>query len=139
MISSHAQSSSVRTRTSRSEAALRVVSVRRAFVLLFKRDPTHQPVAEVVSVEDGRYVSYDFEDWAQLSAMKHEEDSDALIVRLFNPTGEAVTGTLRMKAQVIKAELVNLNEAPQGEIEMESNAVAIDVDPNKIVTIRLTL
>jgi len=52
--------------------ALRVVSVRRAITLLFKRDSTHQPIAEVVSVEDGRYVSYDFEDWAQLSAFKRE-------------------------------------------------------------------
>ena len=55
-------------------AALRVVSVRRAFIMLFKRDPTHQPVAEVVNIEDGRYVSYDFEDWAQLSAIKREEN-----------------------------------------------------------------
>lgn len=53
-------------------AALRVVSVRRAFTLLFKRDSETRPVAEVVSVEDGRYVSYDFEDWAELSAFKRE-------------------------------------------------------------------
>lgn len=53
-------------------AALRVVSVRRAFTLLFKRDPTHEPLAEVINVEDGRYVSYDFDDWAELSAMKRE-------------------------------------------------------------------
>lgn len=52
--------------------ALRVVSVRRAFTLLFKRDRAEQPVAEVVSVEDGRYISYDFTDWAELSAIKRE-------------------------------------------------------------------
>jgi len=52
--------------------ALRVVSVRRAFALLFKRDTHRQPVAEVVSVEDGRYVSYDFADWRELSAFKRE-------------------------------------------------------------------
>jgi len=52
--------------------AMRVVSVRRAFTLLFKQDAFHKPVAEVVDVEDGRYVSYDFEDWAELSAFKHE-------------------------------------------------------------------
>ncbi len=53
-------------------SALRVVSARRAFTLLFKRDTEQQPIAEVVSVEDGRYVSYDFEDWAELSAFKKE-------------------------------------------------------------------
>ena len=52
--------------------ALRVVSVRRAFTLLFKHDAERQPVAEVVNVEDGQYVSYDFADWAELSAFKQE-------------------------------------------------------------------
>jgi len=52
--------------------ALRVVSVRRAFMMLFKRDATLSPVAEIVHVEDGRYVSYNFEDWAALSAFRRE-------------------------------------------------------------------
>ncbi len=52
--------------------ALRVVSVRRAFILLFKRDADFQPIAEVVNVEDGQYVAYDFTDWAELSAFKRE-------------------------------------------------------------------
>jgi len=52
--------------------AMRVVSVRRAFTLLFKRDHSDQPVAEIVSVEDGKYVSYDFADWATLSAFRKE-------------------------------------------------------------------
>ncbi|RME39274.1 MAG: HNH endonuclease [Planctomycetota bacterium] len=53
-------------------AALRIVSARRAFALLFKRDRHDRPVAEVVHVEDGRYTSYNFEDWAALSAFKRE-------------------------------------------------------------------
>ncbi len=53
-------------------AALRVISVRRAFVHLFKRDEYERPVAEVVHIEDGRYVSYNFDDWAELSAFKRE-------------------------------------------------------------------
>ena len=51
---------------------LRVVTVRRAFALLFKRDDYRHPVAEVIDVEDGRYVSYDFDDWAELSAFRRE-------------------------------------------------------------------
>jgi len=31
-----------------------------------------QPVAEVVSVEDGQYISYDFDDWTELSAYRRE-------------------------------------------------------------------
>jgi 5-methylcytosine-specific restriction endonuclease McrA len=59
--------------------ALRVISARRAFQLLFKQDEYARPVAEVVSVEKGHYVSYDFSDWAELSAFRlmfepHEHD-----------------------------------------------------------------
>ncbi len=52
--------------------ALRVISVRRAFSLLFKQDHGRHPIAEVVDVEDGRYVSYNFADWTELSAFKRE-------------------------------------------------------------------
>ncbi len=52
--------------------ALRVISVRRAFVMLFKRRRDNTPLAEVVSVEDGRYTTYDFDDWTELSAFKAE-------------------------------------------------------------------
>jgi len=52
--------------------ALRVIGARRAFSLLCKRDATDLPLAEVVSYEDGRYVSYDFEDWRELSAFRRE-------------------------------------------------------------------
>lgn len=53
-------------------AALRVVSARRAFSLLFKRDRHLRPVAEIVHIEDGRYVSYNFDDWTELSAFRRE-------------------------------------------------------------------
>lgn len=46
--------------------------MRRAFSLLFKQNDEFQPVAEVVHIEDGRYVSYDFNDWTELSAFKRE-------------------------------------------------------------------
>lgn len=52
--------------------AMRVVSVRRAFTLLCKRDTAQRPIAEIVDIEDGRYVSYDFADWTELSAFKRE-------------------------------------------------------------------
>lgn len=42
-------------------AAVRVVSVKRAFTMLFKE------LAEIVSVEDSQWVSYDFDSWRQVS------------------------------------------------------------------------
>jgi 5-methylcytosine-specific restriction endonuclease McrA len=44
--------------------AIQVMSVRRAFCLLFKE------LAEVVSVENGTYVSYNFESWREVSEWK---------------------------------------------------------------------
>ena len=52
--------------------ALRVVSVRRAFTLLFKRDHARRPLVEVVSWEQGQYVSYDYDDWAEFSIIKRQ-------------------------------------------------------------------
>ena len=45
-------------------AAIRVISVREAFCLLFRQ------AAEILSVEDGGYFSYDFESWRELSELR---------------------------------------------------------------------
>ncbi|MFP4355660.1 MAG: HNH endonuclease [Phycisphaerae bacterium] len=45
-------------------AALRVTSARRAMSLLFK------DIAEIVSVEDQQYCSYDFESWCEVSEFR---------------------------------------------------------------------
>jgi len=46
--------------------AIRVVNVRRAFSLLFRE------LAEVIHVEDGQYLSYDFESWREISELHRE-------------------------------------------------------------------
>ncbi len=51
--------------------ALRVVSVRRAFTLLFRE------MAHVISVEDGQYCTYDFDSWAEVSQIRKEFEPDA--------------------------------------------------------------
>jgi 5-methylcytosine-specific restriction endonuclease McrA len=43
-----------------------VVSARRAMTMLYRE------LAEVVSVDDGQYVSYDFDDWVEVSAAKQQ-------------------------------------------------------------------
>jgi len=48
----------------RNYMAVRVTSARRAFSLLYRN------LAEVVHIEDGEYLSYDFDDWCQISEMK---------------------------------------------------------------------
>jgi 5-methylcytosine-specific restriction endonuclease McrA len=46
--------------------AIRVVNVRRAFSLLCRN------LAEVVHVEDGQYLSYDFDSWCEVSELREE-------------------------------------------------------------------
>jgi 5-methylcytosine-specific restriction endonuclease McrA len=50
--------------------AIRVVDARRAFTLLVKQ------VAEVIAVEDGRYVNYDFDSWAEVAALQTQFERD---------------------------------------------------------------
>jgi len=51
--------------------ALRVVSVRRAFSLLFR------DLAQVISIEEGRYQTYDFQSWAEVSQLRREFEPDS--------------------------------------------------------------
>lgn len=51
-------------------AAIRVISARRAFCMLFKR------IAEIVSVEDEQYLSYDFNSWREVSEIRAKYERD---------------------------------------------------------------
>ena len=46
--------------------AVRIISARRAFSMLFRR------TAEVVSLEDSRYLTYDFESWREVSEFRSQ-------------------------------------------------------------------
>ncbi|MGE3106713.1 MAG: HNH endonuclease [Phycisphaerales bacterium] len=51
--------------------AIRVVSAKRAFTMLCRN------LAEVIHVDDGKFVNYDFESWAELSQLRRHLDSQA--------------------------------------------------------------
>ncbi len=46
--------------------AVRVVSARRALTLLYRE------LVEVVALDDGQYLAYDFDDWVEVSQFKHQ-------------------------------------------------------------------
>ena len=50
--------------------AVRIVGAKRAFSLLFRR------LAEVVSLEEGRYSSYDFQSWCEVSQFRRQFEPD---------------------------------------------------------------
>ena len=47
--------------------AVHVVTVRRAFILLYRE------TAEVIHLEDGQYANYDFDTWCELSELRSDE------------------------------------------------------------------
>ena len=47
--------------------AVHVVTVRRAFTLLYR------DTAEVIHIEDGRYANYDFISWCEISDFRSSE------------------------------------------------------------------
>ncbi|MCA9283583.1 MAG: hypothetical protein KDA22_00095, partial [Phycisphaerales bacterium] len=51
-------------------AAIRVVDARRAFTLLVKQ------AAEVIALEDGQYVNYDFESWSEVATFQQEYEAE---------------------------------------------------------------
>ena len=51
--------------------AIRVINARRAFTMLFKQ------VAEVIAVEDGHYLNYDFDSWAEVAELQRQLEPDA--------------------------------------------------------------
>jgi 5-methylcytosine-specific restriction endonuclease McrA len=64
--------------------AIRVVNIRRAFGLLYKR------LAEVVSIEDGTFATYDFGTWLEVSQYK----------KLFEPAEHEWIHTVRLEIAV---------------------------------------
>jgi alpha-mannosidase len=62
-----------------------------------------------------------------LSAIKKAEDSDALIVRLYNLTGQAVTGKVRLDPMIVPG-LTTAIEADLLERPMSSNTATVEGD-----------
>jgi 5-methylcytosine-specific restriction endonuclease McrA len=82
--------------------AIRVVNVRRAFSLLFRE------LAEVVHIEDGQYLSYDFESWREISELK----------RRFEPDGHDWIRTVRFELAVPRIiRLLIYDRLPRQEVK----------------------
>jgi 5-methylcytosine-specific restriction endonuclease McrA len=83
--------------------AIRVISARRAFVMLFKQ------AAEVVAVEDGQYVNYDFESWTEIADLQ----------RQFEPHAHAWVRTPRFQIAVPKIiRLLVYDRLPKQEVKL---------------------
>ncbi len=87
--------------------AVRVISARRAFMLLLKQ------AAEVISFEDGQYASYDFDSWTELSQYRdqfaeHYDWVRTVRTQIAVPKIIRLLGYDRLPAQSVKLNRRNL-------------------------------
>ena len=73
-----------------------------------------------------------------MSTVKHAEDHQSMILRLYNPTGRALRGRVTAGWPIQEAWLTNLNEDRLERLKPARNAVSFPVPRKKIVTLEIT-
>jgi mannosylglycerate hydrolase len=71
-----------------------------------------------------------------LSALKASENEQGIIVRLYNTASQPTWGEVRLEEPYEKVELVDLNEEPLGQAEVEDGGVRLSLKANEIITLR---
>ncbi|MEG2582932.1 MAG: glycosyl hydrolase-related protein [Oscillospiraceae bacterium] len=71
--------------------------------------------------------------------MKKAEDSDDIIVRLYDNQGIRTTAELEFGINLNYAKLCDLSENDLGDLVVKDNKVKVNVKPFEIVTIRLVV
>ncbi len=69
-----------------------------------------------------------------LCAVKRGEDGQSVVVRFYNPTGEAVSGTLTSLFPIARACRLNMLEEVEQELPIRFGAVQLEVAHKKIIT-----
>jgi mannosylglycerate hydrolase len=72
-----------------------------------------------------------------LSALNKAEDSDSLILRLFNPTSVEQNSSVKAYSQLKEALLLNLNEEREEALAFDGCVVNVSAKTGKIITIEL--
>lgn len=84
---------------------------------------------EFISVEPENLV---------VSAIKKAEDRESIVIRLFNPTDDALKGRIKVYSSIKEAFLTNLNEERQQSLNIiGDNEISVEAGSNKIVTVEL--
>jgi len=75
----------------------------------------------------------------KLTALKHSEAEDGLIIRLYNACDQEAQGQLRLGGLVVKAWRANLNEEPLAELPLQDGSIPVVAKAREIVTIKVKL
>jgi mannosylglycerate hydrolase len=71
-----------------------------------------------------------------LSALRAADDGQGIIVRLYNIASQPTWGEVRLDEPYTAVDVVNLNEEPLGQADVENGSVRLSFKPNEIVTLR---
>jgi len=82
------------------------------------------------------YLTFDC-DKAIMTALKPPQTGKGWIVRFVNPTDEEISGVLSTHGRLSSAKLVNLAEEDKAEYTITKNKINVNIEPQKIHTIRL--
>ncbi len=74
-----------------------------------------------------------------LSAIKKSSRTKGLIVRVFNPTEETISGTITFWKPIYQANIVSLNEMVMSEANFDGQSIHIIASKNKIITVEVFL
>jgi mannosylglycerate hydrolase len=88
------------------------------------------PSASLLSVAPSNLV---------LSALRVAENGQGIIARLYNIASQPTGGEVRLEEPYAAVEVVNLNEEPLGQAEVEHGRVRLSLKPNEIITLRFRL
>ena len=76
----------------------------------------------------------------QLTTLKRAEDrKNSYVVRIFNPTTRAVSGTLKCFKPIKRAWLTNMNEERREKLEPKGDTLRLKLGKKKIVTVEFVL
>ncbi len=70
-----------------------------------------------------------------VTAIKRAEKDTGIVIRLFNPTAETISGTLHFATPPERANLLTLEELPESPLPITGNGVAVTAAPKKILTV----
>ena len=73
-----------------------------------------------------------------MSTLKHAEDRESMILRLYNPTSRALRGRVTTGWPVKEAWVTNLNEDRQEKLKPGRKGVSFAVPKKKIITLEIT-
>ena len=73
-----------------------------------------------------------------ISALKKAQDSDSLIVRLYNPGAQTQSGRLRCFKPIVQAHLTDINEQRESSLHVQDDGcLQLTLEHHKIQTVEL--